>query len=159
MARLHLPSIRSNTPNRSNTLPITPATVRKQHNHTNTASLLARQQAHTLSSPFFTKPHLTHRTPQTTLLHAIDNATISNTLHSHSDPNAHRNSNRAQHRPAAALMLHMSLSHPPLSIRIVTSVFVFEPFHESISFPSSPARFPHPLESSSFSPLTLGFHP
>ena len=69
-----------------------PATVRKHPNHRNAASLLARQQTYTLSSYLFTKRHLTPRTAENTLLHAIDNSIISNTLHSHDSPNANRNS-------------------------------------------------------------------
>ena len=120
---------------------MSPETVRKHHNHTIAAPLLARQQAYTLSSHPFTKRHLTHRTAMTTPLHAIDNSIISNTLHPQDDAIAHLLRDRAQHRPAAALMLHMSLSHPPLSTVIEICTFIFEHFHESISFPCSPARF------------------
>lgn len=120
---------------------MSPATVRKQHNHTIAASLLARQQPHTLSSHLFTKRHLTRRTAMTTPLHAIDNFIISNTLHPQDDAIAHLLRDRAQHRPTAALMLRMALSHLPLSTVIETCTFIFEHFHESISFPCSPARF------------------
>ena len=51
---------------------------------------------------------------------------------------------RAPHRPAAPLLLHMVLSHPPPSTVIEICTFNFEHFHESISFPCSPARFPPP---------------
>ena len=50
----------------------------------------------------------------------------------------------AQHPPAAPLLLHMVLSHPPPSTVIEICTFNFEHFHESISFPCSPARFPPP---------------
>ena len=123
---------------------MSPATVRKQHNHTIDSTLLACQQAHTPSSHFFTKPHLTRRTAMTTPLHAIDNFIISNTLHPQDNAIAHLLRNCAQHRPATPLMLHMSLSHLPLSTVIETCTFIFEHFHESISFPCSPARFPPP---------------
>ena len=69
-----------------------PATVRKHHNHRNAASLLARQQTYTLSSHLFTKRHLTPRTAENTLLHAIDNSIISYSLHSHDNAIANRNS-------------------------------------------------------------------
>ena len=120
---------------------MSPATVRKQHNHTIDSTLLARQQAHTLSSHLFTKRHLTHRTAMTTPLHAIDNSIISNTLHPQDDAIAHLLRDCAQHRPAAALMLHMALSHPPPSTPVEIRTFIFEHFHQSISFPCSPARF------------------
>ena len=120
---------------------MSPATVRKQHNHTIDSTLLACQQPHTLSSHLFTKRHLTRRTAMTTPLHAIDNSIISNTLHPQDDAIAHLLRNRAQHRPATPLMLHMALSHPPLSTVIEICTFIFEHFHESISFPCSPARF------------------
>ena len=123
---------------------MSPATVRKQHNHTIDSTLLACQQAHTPSSHFFTKPHLTRRTADNILLHAIDNSIISNSLHPQDDAIAHLLRDRAQHRPAAALLLHMSLSHLPLSTPVEICTFIFEHFHESISFPCSPARFPSP---------------
>ena len=50
----------------------------------------------------------------------------------------------AQHPPAAPLLLHMVLSHPPPSTVIEICTFNFEHFHQSISFPCSPARFPPP---------------
>ena len=120
---------------------MSPATVRKHHNHTITATLLARQQAYTLSSHLFTKRHLTHRTADNILLHAIDNSIISNSLHPQDDAIAHLLRDRAQHRPTAALLLRMALSHPPPSTPVEICTFNFEHFHESISFPCSPARF------------------
>ena len=54
--------------------------------------LLARQQTYTLSSHLFTKRHLTRRTAENILLHAIDNSIISNTLHTHDNAIANRNS-------------------------------------------------------------------
>ena len=141
MARLHLTRSRTNTQNRSNTLPMSPATVRKHHNHAIDSTLLARQQPHTLSSHLFTKPHLTRRTAMTTPLHAIDNLNYCNTLHPHDNAIAHLLRDCAQHRPATPLLLHMALSHPPLSTVIEICTFIFEHFHESISFPCSPARF------------------
>ena len=69
-----------------------PATVRKHPNHRNAATLLARQQTYTLSSHLFTKRHLTHRTVENILLHAIDNSIISYSLHSHDNAIANRNS-------------------------------------------------------------------
>ena len=53
---------------------------------------------------------------------------------------------RAQHRLSAPLLLHMVLSHPPPSTAIEICTFNFEHFHESISFPCSPARFPPPTQ-------------
>ena len=51
---------------------------------------------------------------------------------------------RAQHLTAAPLLLHMVLTHPSPSTAIEICTFNFEHFHESISFPCSPARFPPP---------------
>ena len=51
---------------------------------------------------------------------------------------------RAPHRPAAPLLLHIVLSHPSPSTAIEICTFNFEHFHQSISFPCSPARFPPP---------------
>ena len=53
---------------------------------------------------------------------------------------------RAPHRPAAPLLLHMVLSHPPPSTPVEICTFNFEHFHQSISFPCSPARFPPPTQ-------------
>ena len=123
---------------------MSPATVRKHHNHTIDSTLLACQQAYTLSSHLFTKRHLTRRTAMTTPLHAIDNSIISNTLHPQDNAIANLLRDRAQHRPTAALLLRMALSHLPPSTVIEICTFIFEHFHESISFPCSPARFPSP---------------
>ena len=53
---------------------------------------------------------------------------------------------RAPHPPAAPLLLHMVLTHPSPSTAIEICTFNFEHFRESISFPSSPARFPPPTQ-------------
>ena len=53
---------------------------------------------------------------------------------------------RAPHRPAAPLLLHMVLTHPPPSTVIEICTFNFEHFHQTISFPCSPARFPPPTQ-------------
>ena len=51
---------------------------------------------------------------------------------------------RAQHLTAAPLLLHMVLTHPSPSTVIEICTFNFEHFHQTISFHSSPARFPNP---------------